>query len=61
MNWEYKTIYSNKRTFLSGTVKTVELNEQLNELGREGWELVNISAYGVGRGILIVLKRQHVN
>lgn len=36
MNWEYNTIQ------LDGAINIGEWNKELNTLGKEGWELVNI-------------------
>ena len=44
MKWKYKTISHDKRSFMSGKIDLVELNEKFNDIGREGWELVNISS-----------------
>ena len=42
MRWEYKTIKFKKRSFFSGSLDTDELNQEINALGRDGWELVSI-------------------
>jgi hypothetical protein len=38
--WEYKTLSVN---VTSGRVHDATLDEQLTELGREGWELVSVT------------------
>lgn len=62
MRWEYKTIYFSKNTFFSGKPDMEVLQEQLNELGKEGWELVNAAPHfvlGRGKGLVLILKKQH--
>ena len=60
MQWEYKTVQFNRRSFISGRVDPGYVNAKLNELGREGWELVNVenmSGWGMP-AVLAVFKRQ---
>ena len=60
MQWEYKTVQYNKRSFISGRVDPLQLNTKLNQLGREGWELVNLenmTGWGLP-GVIAVFKRQ---
>jgi len=60
MQWEYKTVQFNRRSFISGRVDPVYVNVKLNELGREGWELVNVenmSGWGMP-AVLAVFKRR---
>jgi hypothetical protein len=48
MNWEYKAVGLG----LTG------LNNQLNEIGLQGWELVSISKSGIGvENLLAIFKR----
>lgn len=57
MRWEYKTIdVSVKRAFFGGTIYAGALEEQLNVLGREGWELVCINQNQM-QSVVAVLKR----
>jgi hypothetical protein len=61
--WEYKTFkYSASSGFLGGKVNETALNNSLNVLGEQGWELVNVFVthfgYGSSRDIVAVLKRK---
>ena len=40
MRWEYKVIKFNKRSFFSGTIDPEAFEAELNNLGRDGWELL---------------------
>lgn len=46
--WEYRVISFETFGLLGGLVETKEIEEKLNELGKEGWEL--ISAYATVGG-----------
>jgi len=48
MRWEYKVIKFSKRNFFSGTVDVESLEDELNRLGREGWELVSFAQNQMG-------------
>jgi len=56
MRWEYKIFNFSKRSFWGCVINAEELQSQLNELGRDGWELVNTTQNPMS-GILVVLKR----
>lgn len=56
MRWEYKVLHFTNRSFFTGEVNTVELSKVLNELGREGWEMVSGSQSRMQK-MVIVLKR----
>ncbi len=61
MRWEYKTLAVKKRKFFSGGIDTDMLKQELDALGRDGWELVSIcpnSFMGAPQGIIAVLKRE---
>lgn len=61
MRWEYKTLSFKKRSFFSGSIDAEAFNQQLDALGRDGWELVSIcpnSFMGAPSGVVAVLKRQ---
>ncbi len=50
------------KSFWGGKIDVQALTDKLNELGREGWELVSTvdtELYGGGsRGLLVMLKRE---
>jgi len=39
--WEYKTVVFGKRKFFTSQLNWEELNDQLNQHGNRGWELVS--------------------
>lgn len=53
MRWEYKTLVI-KKTWL-GKINTEQYEAELNAVGRDGWELVNVTQDAVG--VLAVFKR----
>ncbi len=56
--WEYRTETLKTTGFLGGSVNTESMDELLNRLGSEGWELVNAfdtSSFAQGASQLIVL------
>lgn len=59
MKWEYKVFEFNQRSFFLAKIDPVELNKQLNALGREGWELVEgcPNAATSRNGFMAILKR----
>ncbi len=61
--WEYKTLkFSAIHGFFGGKVDDVTMNLQLNELGEQGWELVNTivtaMGYGTSRDVIAIFKKQ---
>lgn len=59
--WEYKTVTFQADTgVFSNRLDPVALNQRLNELGEQRWELVSIfstSYYGSSRVVIAVFKR----
>lgn len=61
MKWQYKTIKLAARGFLGGKFEAGQLDAYMNELGRDGWELVTgfdtNMAYGETRDVVVIFKR----
>ena len=61
MQWEYYTHKVEVEGFMGGHVDVAKIDKQLNELGREGWELVAAedtnSFEGSSRYVLFIFKR----
>jgi len=59
--WEYRTIRIATGGFLGGKVEVDEFDRSLNELGREGWELVaafdTSQGFGQSSDVVAVFKR----
>ncbi len=59
--WEYKTIELATHGFLGGKLDRTKFEALLNELGRDGWELVNAfdtnQGHGQTRDVIAVFKR----
>lgn len=60
--YEYKTTVIDAKGFLGGKIDATEFNQSLNEMGQEGWELVETTSsnqsYGSTRYIICVFKRE---
>ncbi len=60
--FEYKTLFTDAKGVFGGKVDQSAYQSELNELGSQGWELVNAVAaaqsYGSTRWIISVLKRR---
>ncbi|NLL78040.1 MAG: DUF4177 domain-containing protein [Clostridiales bacterium] len=60
--FEYKTLITDAKGFWGGKVDSMEFQNELNELGAQGWELVSTVAtaqsQGATRWIVSVLKRR---
>jgi hypothetical protein len=62
MQWEYKTIKLGTTGFFGGNLDETALDQGLNQLGSQGWELVAAfdtnQSQGVTRDVVIIFKRQ---
>jgi hypothetical protein len=62
MKWEYKTLKFGTKGIFGGKVDESALDKALNEIGRQGWELVSMlatsQAQGQSRDLIAVFKRQ---
>ncbi|MBG9792769.1 hypothetical protein ABD76_09810 [Paenibacillus dendritiformis] len=60
--WEYKTLKIKTGGFMGGKVNEQELEEELNRLGLDGWELVSCFDTSLGQGqsrdVIAVCKRR---
>ncbi len=60
--FEYKTLFTDAKGALGGKVNQYTFQNELNELGSQGWELVNTVAaaqsYGSTRWIVSIFKRK---
>lgn len=61
MRWEYKTVKLATTGFVGGKFDEAKFDAMLNELGRDGWELVSgfdtNQSDGATRVVVAVLKR----
>jgi hypothetical protein len=61
--WEYKIVDSRnlKRQDLFGGSKSGEIEDYLNRLGAEGWEIINLDFYEMeGRGSFTGLAKREI-
>lgn len=56
MNWEYKYTYIDVK--MSDKKTNLLINEELNRLGDEGWELVNFAMVLIDARYAFVFKRE---
>jgi hypothetical protein len=60
--WEYKVVEFDARGALGGLIDQEKMELKLNELGREGWELVTSystqQGYGSSRKLVYTFKRE---
>jgi len=61
MNWEYKTIKLQATGFIGGKFDETRLDDMMNDLGSQGWELAagfdTNKGYGETRDVVIIFKR----
>ncbi|MDL2292526.1 DUF4177 domain-containing protein [Acholeplasma sp. OttesenSCG-928-E16] len=49
--WEYlSVVIKSKTSFWGGKFNNQEVNDELNDYGKKGWELVNVVAINKGSG-----------
>jgi hypothetical protein len=62
ISWEYKTLEFGTTGWVGGLLDINIFNESLNNVGKDGWELVNCfdtnQAQGASRKVIAVFKRQ---
>ena len=62
MRWEYQTLKIDTKGFSGGKFDEHDVDQQLNELGAEGWELIKAfdtnMDVGATRSLVFVFKRQ---
>lgn len=60
--WEYKTIAFETTGLWGGILNTRRFEEELNQYGEEGWEMVSSfatqQAYGKSASVFVVFKRE---
>ena len=61
--WEYKTVKLDTTTWIgSGNIEETQLDDQMNRLGNEGWELVSAldtnATGGISKYIVTIFKRK---
>ncbi|MBQ1447823.1 MAG: DUF4177 domain-containing protein [Erysipelotrichaceae bacterium] len=60
--YEYKVITFDTKGFFGGNVDVDLVEEELNELGEEGWELVSCTntnqSYGSSKSLVCIFKRK---
>lgn len=55
MKWEYKYTYIDSK--FSDKKTTLVINDELNKLGQEGWELVNFTPILIDARYALIFKR----
>lgn len=61
-NFEYKVVVYDTKGFWGGSIESNQLENQLNLLGSDGWELVSCTstsqAYGSSKSVVCIFKRK---
>ena len=60
--YEYKVVTYATKGFWGGNVETKQIENQFNQLGNEGWEMVICTStnqiYGASKSIVCIFKRK---
>lgn len=61
--WEYKTLRFKKSGWFTSTINIDEFEQELNRMGRQGWELVNVTTVALkgtwdGSGSLVAMLKR---
>ncbi|MBQ3999780.1 MAG: DUF4177 domain-containing protein [Oscillospiraceae bacterium] len=60
--FEYKVVTFDTKGFWGGNVETMQIEEQLNLLGSNGWEMISCTStnmsYGASKSIVCIFKRK---
>lgn len=62
MKWEYKTLKLKTEGIFGGKINETKLDNFMNQLGDEGWELVTSfstsQSFGESRDVVVIFKRE---
>ena len=60
--YEYKIVTFDTKGFWGGNVETIQIENQFNLLGNDGWEMVGCTStnqsYGASKSIVCIFKRK---
>ena len=60
--YEYKVVTFDTKGFWGGIVETMQIEDQFNLLGDDGWEMVSCTStnqsYGASKSIVCIFKRK---
>lgn len=65
IKWEYRTIkLETTGWFVGGNLNETKLDDYMNTLGAEGWELISAfdtnQAYGASKDVVAIFKRETI-